>query len=311
MKENVKPNPPKGKPEVTEERTVFSPDGHGGIRVNYFENELLKVPVPEWVNPLGYEEMPSSAALPMLLRSIQQPNVFSREPDTAQRRRRRFRKTLKNLARIFKDPADRQELDDAVRTARAIHNYPTEKLRETALDQFASLYPNPIASQRWHEVEAELLERAEKNGRSVSAELVEAVKAAAAQVCPTSSPERSVEANLRQELNESVTRDFLGPDWRKTKAESLDRLEGPGPSVEQQPALEEALLRNIDDTNFLTELRSRLSPSERELMDVRRSGVDYRAWAKNEWGWMDSTVDNTMSRILKKGHELARRKNLL
>lgn len=306
MKESVKPNPPRGKPRV-----AVGGGGHDGLRISYFEDELLEVPVPEWVDPCGYQEVPSSVALPALLRCIQQHDLFCRGPDSSKRRRRRLKKMLKNLASAMPEPARRHELNDAVRTARAMHNYPTEKIRATALEQFAGLYPQPVAHQRWPVVSPEVYERARENDRSVSEELVEAVKAAAPQLRPTSSPERSFEANLRQQLNDLVTTHFLGPDWRKARADSLRRTEGLEVDAEEQPDLEDALLRHIDNESFLAALRTHLSPRERELLEVRLSGVDYRTWAKNAWGVKDSTIDNTMSRVREKGRGLARGKNLL
>ncbi len=65
---------------------VFGPDRHGGPRVSYFENDLLKVAVPEWVDPRGYQEVPSSVALPALLLRIQQPDLVSRRRNSAKLR---------------------------------------------------------------------------------------------------------------------------------------------------------------------------------------------------------------------------------
>ncbi len=307
MAKNTKQNPPRGKPRYA----ISSIDSNGGLQLSYVEDELIKVPVPLWLDPRGYQEMPSWVALRTLLLPIQRENFLSRGLESTKCSRKRLRKAQKNIVRAIQGSASRDKLNEAVRAVKAIHSYPTERLRKDALDRFASLYPRPVAPQRLQLVEPAVYERAREDDRPTSAVLADAVKAAAPLLHPTSSPERSCEATLRQQLNDLVTEDFLGPGWRRTSERSLEQPRGQVPMNGDHLDAEDGFLDRINREKFFDKLREVLSPRERELLDVRLSGADYREWAKKEWGWKDSTVDNTMSRVRKKLEELARRKRLL
>ena len=163
-----------------------------------------------------------------------------------------------------------------------MHDYPTEKLRATALDQFANLYPSPIASQRRYQVEPELLARAETSGRSAREEVFEAVKTAASFVRPTSSPERSFEANIRQQLNELVTENILDSKLHKlydrksrrrmqpTEVEALATLaEGRSSGPHDH---EDELLEKIAREEFLDELQAELESARGRARSRRGAG---------------------------------------
>lgn len=295
----------KGQPTIQ----VVRPDGQGGFRVAYFEDSLLKVPVPQWVDSRGYQEMPSSVALPMLLRPIQNPDFRGRAYENRRRHRLLLRMTLKRLVKTLEGAVSRMGLNEAVKATREASHFPPERLRAQALEQFAQLFPKPVAPQRWHLVEEEASRRAKQNERPLEAEMKEAVKAVAPLLRFESAPTRSYEASLRQALNELVTEYFLGPDWRARLRQEHQELKPTDSYIHNGFDLEASLIRNLANQSFLVELRELLSPKEGALLDQYLSDADYRGWAKRMWGWKDGTIDNSMARIREKGRRLASRRN--
>lgn len=105
-----------------------------------------------------------------------------------------------------------------------------EDAKNMVLEAFEKAHPRPIAPQRWHLVLSAMLEqRGYVDMEELTTEVRTAARAAWCLVNPDSSPERSFEANLRQQINETVTEDLLGPDWRRklTVAEATDVGEEP------------------------------------------------------------------------------------
>ena len=183
------------------------------------------------------------------------------------------------------------------------------RLCEVVVAFLSRLFPKPVAWKRWKFVRPEVRERAIGQWRDERELMAEAVAAALCIVEPTSSPERSFEADLRQQLNEAVTGDFLGPDWRDKEKCSGDagslRCNVRAASTTPEDDLLLALAKE-ERERFLDELTLVLSKGERKLLTAIRDGVPPRDWAKGE-GLSDSTVDTMMYRIRGKARKVLSR----
>lgn len=171
------------------------------------------------------------------------------------------------------------------------------------LDLLCRLFPKPVAWERWRRVGPKVNERAEQRQREEHEEIADAVAAALCLAEPTSSPDRSFEANLRQQLNERVTEDFLGTEWWRRSDPLSDGL------TEPDGDLEDRLVKGIDRERFLVELRESLSEREGQLLTAIREGIKPREWGRAQ-GLADATVDVMKHRIREKGLRLARRSKL-
>ncbi len=81
---------------------------------------------------------------------------------------------------------------------------------------------------------------------------------------------------LRQQVNEAVTQDFLGSSWRhKTEV-----LENEPANRDEDPELR--LLKGIDRDRYLAKLRERLTARERELLDAVMKGMGPRDFANTQ-----------------------------
>ncbi len=182
-----------------------------------------------------------------------------------------------------------------------------ENAKNMVLKVLDKAHPRPIAPQRWSLVLSAILERHGYVDREeLMTELRDAARAAWCLVNSDSSPDRPFEANVRQQINETVTEDLLGPSWRRepTIAEATDA--GGQPHTGADP--EEAFLERIDPEAreaFFATLAEKLSPRERELLTAIREGVEPRTWGRQN-GVVDSTVDVMMHRIRQKGRKLLR-----
>lgn len=80
-------------------------------------------------------------------------------------------------------------------------------------------FPMPVHPTRWLRVRRAASERASECGTSASKELVKSTASALCQIeIVTTTIDDPFERKARRQVNELVTRDFLGDDWRRTKS---------------------------------------------------------------------------------------------
>lgn len=177
-----------------------------------------------------------------------------------------------------------------------------ERFREMVIGLLCRLFPRPVARERWPRVGESVRDRATERETDEREEMVAAVAAALCLVQPGSSQVRAFEADLRQQLNNAVTEDFLGPRWREVH----ERLEEDAVAA----GAEEDFLRALvvrDCAAALDKLADSLSPRERELLAALRAEVPRRDWGRSQ-NLSDSTVDVMWHRIRKKARKLLRKK---
>ncbi len=153
------------------------------------------------------------------------------------------------------------------------HRSENEKL-EAAQRLVQSHFKRPIAPQRWYPYQerfiAALQDEADRHDRSMEEELRDRVLASlfiAAQEIGPLSPRRGVK-KVRQELNDLVTTDLLGDDWRKDRKVSLDTaIEIPEELTNLDQGELEAGLRIAAFTNA-----AGLSERDAELVAARCQG---------------------------------------
>ncbi len=225
----------------------------GGVHGYHVEGQMVRVPVPSWVDRSGWVDLPSSS-LVHLLRMARSTDIPSRS-------------------------------------------------RTMVLDLLCRLFPKPVAWERWRFVEPEVHERAKERQREKHEEMADAVAAALCLAEPTSSPDRSFEANLRQQLNERATEDFLGTEWRRISDPLSDGLTEPDGDVESR------FLKGMDHERFLDKLSESVSEREGQLLAAIQEGIKPREWGSAQ-GLAVRTVDAMMYRIREKGRKLARRSKL-
>lgn len=164
------------------------------------------------------------------------------------------------------------------------------------------MFPNPVHPKRWPLVLPAVRERARENGTSPDDELLKVTMCALALVTvEESSSERPFEKEVRRQLNDIVTRDFLGDDWQsraprrgrhhyreETWDENLDlRVDG----------LEDTILGRVYGEE-LTQ-RAKLSEGEKQAVAARLAGYTHYEWAAKK-GVAPSTVRNQFMSAMQK-----------
>lgn len=164
-------------------------------------------------------------------------------------------------------------------------------------------FPRPVFAARWPAVRDAAERRATENNTTPEQEVVNATIQAIGLILPSeivTSPEMSFERVVAQLINNHVTEDFLGPDWRRrygTKdvpAREIpysNTLNYPGESVED----------DVLATQFGRELiaRAKLSPNEASVLGATVAGYTAEEWATAR-GVEASGARTSLSRARKK-----------
>ncbi|MGH7688844.1 MAG: RNA polymerase sigma factor [Gemmatimonadaceae bacterium] len=145
-------------------------------------------------------------------------------------------------------------------------------------------FPRPVDPRRWPAVRPAALARARDEGKPLAEVMVDATVAALALINledAKTSPERSFEQEARRLINDLVTTDFLGPDWRH----DLETDRADAPRETHWADVEDLGAAAVDDTVLAAEdrraliARAKLSPQEQAVL----TAVVDEGWSVAEW----------------------------
>jgi Sigma-70, region 4 len=149
-------------------------------------------------------------------------------------------------------------------------------------------FPRPVDPRRWSFVRPAALARAHEEGKLLAEVMIDATVAALALINVEdvkTSPERSFEREVRQLINDLVTEDFLGADWRHSLATARTGapretdwadVEDPGAAAVVDSVLAAEDLRALI-------ARAKLSPREQALVTaVVVEGRTVAEWAREQ-----------------------------
>jgi len=179
------------------------------------------------------------------------------------------------------------------------------------------LLDDPLVPQRRRALrqrfDVELRRRADSHGTSVEYELLQAARIALSLALPLSVPDCLMDANdssaadyarreLRRRINERVTHDLLGHEWRHEYAQKHDTVEDHEHELEASDPLIDLLTAQTNDEDLLATLvEADLTPSERALVDVIANGeADTRAEAARRLGITPANARKIAERIRRK-----------
>ena len=146
-------------------------------------------------------------------------------------------------------------------------------------------FQRPIAAARWRFVEPVALDRAKKNGTTLRQEVAEATCQAIALIDLSevhSSPADSFERIVSRRINDLVTEDFLGPEWRhrigqgKRLPREVDEADGAQATTQSD---EERILNRQYGAGLIA--KAMLSPREAEVLRAVAEGYRVEEWARS------------------------------
>ena len=167
--------------------------------------------------------------------------------------------------------------------------------RELAEVFLRALHPYPVPQQRRPMIAEAARERAQAQEKSITQVLSDALRSAFYMTSGTSSPDRSFEKTLRQELSQHMTTDFLGPGWREGDTVDVEQVaDAIAAGDDSESPLDpraERVLRALDrgglsdqEKSLLALIRDRVAKAtkadERGLKRVRRAAV--QEWADGQ-----------------------------
>jgi DNA-binding CsgD family transcriptional regulator len=170
-------------------------------------------------------------------------------------------------------------------------NLPPEEREAWLVQIFVKFFSCPIDPRRWPFVEPMIVERAREHGTTPFYEVAIATIAALGMIeRVTSSPDYPAESDIRRQVNEIVTADFLGSEWRR--AATTNRA---GPAEIQ--SAEDVIDVTADFENRIVlrqygeELISRaaLRPRELEVLKAIAEDQTLAEWARS-MGLHESTA---------------------
>lgn len=156
-------------------------------------------------------------------------------------------------------------------------------------------FPLPVHPSRFPRVRRAARERAAEHGSSVERELLDATASAVCQLdVPATSADRPFEREARRQVNELVTRDFLGDDWRRSQR-------GSAPEVSDGDFCSSGFEDRVLSRLYGQELtrRAGLSPAERAVVGAALAGYSHVEIASAR-GLSDSTVRNQFLSAMRK-----------
>jgi hypothetical protein len=178
----------------------------------------------------------------------------------------------------------------------------SERSRLRAARALAKLTEAGIASQRWPFVKSDLKMMARQHGRPTKKERALLITSAIFNALDAAgdlsiTDKEAISEAIQRRVNDLLTQDILGPEWRrKSKSEPLTgEEEGPDLST----------LREVETRLDVSGLihKAHLSDREAELMGLLRKDEDISEAART-MGIEDSTARNLKSTALKKIREL-------
>lgn len=162
-------------------------------------------------------------------------------------------------------------------------------------------FPLPVHPTRFPRVQRAAAERAREHRTTASKEIIDATASALCQVeIVKTTTQRPFEREARRQVNEIVTRDFLGPDWRRSAARQPAKSAGAWRAHDLN-SLDDGLEDQILSKVYGAELTARAGLSKTEALVVAAWATGYTlADIAAARGLRASTVRNQFMSAMRK-----------